>query len=195
MFLATGLALASLTLGPSPAPTSCPAPQPFTYNLWVRTLPVTLNTTFCDTSVLERGANTPCPCENHGAPGFGCDNAQSTGGVRLQVVDQTVGPQNRATLQGLGFPTSGAPGVVLIRSNTFEVTSVPFGDGIRCVGSLGLVRLGASVARDGTSTHVFGHGAKLPGTYFYQAWYRNTPAAFCDPSAAFNLSSGNSLIW
>ena len=33
-----------------------------------------------------------------------------------------------------------------------------------------------------------------PGTFYYQLWYRNTPSSYCTP-AAFNLSSGRTLVW
>jgi hypothetical protein len=32
------------------------------------------------------------------------------------------------------------------------------------------------------------------GTFYYQAWYRNTPTAYCTP-AGFNLSNGRALDW
>jgi hypothetical protein len=48
----------------------------------------------------------------------------------------------------------------------------------------------------GSSTHAFGHAAMAgPGTFYYQIWYRNTPSTFCDPFAAFNLSSGARIAW
>jgi hypothetical protein len=69
-----------------------------------------------------------------------------------------------------------------------------FGDGLRCVGLDGFVRLGATQASGGSATHAINHGAG-PGQFFYQAWHRNTPIAFCDAAAAFNLSNGRILVW
>lgn len=191
--LSFAVAVAMLTSAASARPTRA-LPSP----VWLRATPVTTTTTFCDTGAPRTeglGADTPCPCRNQGAPGFGCDNPQGTGGVRLQVIAQHVEPVNRATFRSVGYPAMRAPGVVLIRSNVIEFSSVPFGDGLRCVSTLGLLRLGASVATDGSAVHTIGHGSRASGTYFYQAWYRSTPASFCDPAAAFNLSSGNSLVW
>jgi hypothetical protein len=70
-----------------------------------------------------------------------------------------------------------------------------FGDGLRCIGTP-LVRLAGTFAVDGTSTHTFGHGtAAGAGTFLYQTWFRNQPISFCDPAAAYNLSSGQEMTW
>ena len=148
---------------------------------------------FCDAS---DGALAACPCANPGATDTGCDNAQGTGGVRLEVVARSTVP-NGATLRGTGFPTTGAPTAVVIRSSALEPSgAVAFGDGARCVATSPLVRLAATPAVGGASTHVFGHGAMAgPGFFHYQAWYRSTPSTFCDAAAAFNLSSGVTISW
>jgi hypothetical protein len=73
---------------------------------------------------------------------------------------------------------------------------VVFGDGLRCISTDGLTRLGATLASGGVAEHVFGHGAAAgPGVFYYQVWFRSTPATFCDASAAFNLSNGRTLDW
>jgi hypothetical protein len=148
---------------------------------------------FCDAT---DGALASCPCANPGNPDSGCDNAQATGGVRINLLAQATGP-NGATLTGTGFSTMGAPTALVIRSNSLDPASpVVFGDGLRCINPSSLVRLAATVASGGTSTHTFGHSAGAgPGTFYYQLWYRNTPSTFCDPFAAFNLSSGRTLVW
>jgi hypothetical protein len=148
---------------------------------------------FCDAS---DGALAACPCANPGTPSAGCDNAQSTGGVSLSLLAQTTSP-NGATLQGSGFSTMGAPTAIVIRSNALDPSSpVVFGDGLRCVSAVSLVRLAATTAVSGTSVHAIGHGAMAgPGTFYYQLWYRNTPSTFCDPFAAFNLSNGARVGW
>ena len=57
------------------------------------------------------------------------------------------------------------------------------------------MRLAATFASGGSSTHVAGHGpAAGSGDFHYQLWFRNTPAAFCT-SGAFNLSNGRTLAW
>ena len=150
-------------------------------------------TSFCDAG---DGALASCPCANPGSPDTGCDIRQETGGVRLTIAAQETSPLNRATLLGAGFPTSTAPAAVVIRSSSLDPGSpVVFGDGLRCVG-VPLVRLAATAASAGTSLHTFGHGSMAgAGPAYYQLWFRNTPAMFCDPAAAFNLSNGRILTW
>jgi len=91
----------------------------------------------------------------------------------------------------------GAPTAIVIRSDALDPAApVAFGDGLRCVAASPLVRLAATTAAGGASTHTFGHGAVAgSGTFYYQLWFRNTPIMFCDPTAAFNLSSGRTLTW
>ena len=147
---------------------------------------------FCDAS---DNALASCPCGNAGNPDTGCDIQQSTGGVGLDLVAQESAPSNRVTWQGTGFPASGTPTAIVIRGADLDPGSpVPFGDGLRCVGTP-LVRLGAAFAIGGSSTHTHGHGTGAgSGDFHYQLWFRNTPAMFCTP-AAFNLSNGRTLTW
>jgi hypothetical protein len=148
---------------------------------------------FCDVS---DGSLASCPCANPGSPDSGCDIAQLTGGVRLDVLAQQTTPANRATVQGTGYPAASAPAAIVIRGTALDPGSpIVFGDGLRCVAAP-LVRLAGTFAAGGTSTHAFGHGtAAGPGTFFYQLWFRNQPIMYCDPAAAFNLSNGRSMIW
>jgi hypothetical protein len=148
---------------------------------------------FCDAS---DGALASCPCANPGNADTGCDLAQATGGVGLDVLGQETSPQNRVTLSGSGYPAGSTPAAVVIRSADLDPAApIVFGDGLRCVG-LPVVRLGAALASGGTSLHVFGHGTMAGGgTFSYQLWLRNTPIMYCDPAAAFNLSNGRVLTW
>ena len=141
------------------------------------------------------GSLASCPCGNPGAPDTGCEIQQGTGGVRFDVVLQEISPQNRVTTSGTGFPSTSTPSAVVIRAPSLDVAApVVFGDGLRCIGTP-LVRLGADIALFGTSTHTFGHGTMAgSGSFYYQLWFRNTPAMFCTP-AAFNLSNGRQLDW
>ena len=148
-------------------------------------------TSFCES---RDEALALCPCSNEGGPATGCDNPQGTGGVRLSVIEQATGAQNRATLEGSGFPTNSTPTAIVIRADSLEPTPVAFGDGLRCVG-VPLVRLAPSFATGGTSEHVIVHGAMAgSGSFHYQLWYRSTPAMFCTPDA-FNLSNGRTIPW
>lgn len=147
---------------------------------------------FCEGS---DGAMAFCPCAS-GRLDTGCDLPQASGGVRLSVVEQQAAVQNRATLSGTGYSTMGAPTSVVIRSSSLDpLTPVVFGDGLRCV-SNPFVRLSADVAVGGVSTHVIPHEASLgSGDFYYQLLFRSGPASYCDPTAAFNLSSGRVLTW
>jgi len=147
---------------------------------------------FCDGS---DGSLSSCPCDQ-GAPSAGCDIASGTGGVHLSLLTVQTTPVNRATVIGNGYPTAGTPASVVIRASALDTGSpVVFGDGLRCVG-VPIVRLGATLAVAGRSRHTFGHGAMQgAGTFYYQAWFRNTPIMYCDPTAAFNLSNGHRITW
>jgi hypothetical protein len=97
-------------------------------------------------------------------------------------------------LGGTGFPVAAAPAVVAIRSTAFESDPPVFGDGLRCVGTSGLVRVRTGLALNGSVGLAFMHGAGA-GDFYYQLWFRSTPSTFCDPNAAFNLSNGLKLAW
>jgi hypothetical protein len=148
---------------------------------------------FCDAS---DGSLAACPCANAGSPDTGCDLQQGTGGVRFDVTLQRKAPVNRATVSGTGFPLSSAPAALVMRGTSVDPASpVVFGDGLLCV-SAPLVRLGATFASGGVSSHTFGHGSMAGfGSFYYQIWFRNTPIMFCDPNAGFNLSNGRVLQW
>jgi len=145
---------------------------------------------FCDAAELAS-----CPCGNEGDPDSGCDIQQGTGGVKLSALAQRTMPLNRATVLGTGYPPNSTPTAIVIRGHGIDAASpVTFGDGLRCV-SNPIVRLGASFAVGGASTHTFGHGQVAgSGTFYYQLWFRNAPAMFCTPDA-FNLSNGVQLNW
>jgi hypothetical protein len=153
---------------------------------------------FCDAS---DGSLASCPCENPGAPHTGCDTpipagqgGGATGGVHLALTGITTAPA-RATLTGSGFPSASAPTSIVLRSPALDASSpLVFGDGLRCIAAAGLVRLAATTASGGSSTHAFNHGAGA-GTFHYQLWFRNTPSTFCDPFASFSLSNGQSIAW
>ena len=148
--------------------------------------------TFCDDG---DGSLASCPCAP-GTPDTGCEIPQATGGVGLTLVTQEFTPQNRVTFSGSGYNTMGAPTSIVIRSTGLDAGSpVVFGDGLRCVAAP-LVRLGATVAVGGASTHTIGHGTMAgSGDFYYQLWFRSTPISFCDPTQAFNLSNGRILTW
>ena len=145
---------------------------------------------FCDDA---DGSLAACPCANPGSPDSGCEIQQGTGGVRLDVLAQTRGNPNRATLIAEGFAPTSTPASIVLRSRTLDQgTPVVFGDGVRCVGPQ-VVRVETAFGVGGVASYLVGHGADT-GDYFYQVWFRNQPAMFCTPEA-FNLSNGRILSW
>jgi hypothetical protein len=139
------------------------------------------------------GNDVDCPCANGGLPDRGCENAATTGGVRLDVASfcpDGVGG-GTATLVGTGFPTSASPTVIAIRGSGPGLA--PFGDGVLCLDTT-TVRVDTSSASAGVSSQPMSHGAGT-GTFFYQLWYRSNPRTYCDPTAAFNLSNATRITW
>jgi len=141
------------------------------------------------------GSLSSCPCSNPGGPTSGCDNIHGTGGVYLSATAfQSDGlGGGTATLTGAGYPPTTAPTVVGMRGTSASSLPVVFGDGLQCV-TAPVVLFGATFAAGGVSTLDVVHGAG-PGTFLYQLWYRSTPSAFCDATAAFNSSNAWSLTW
>ena len=142
------------------------------------------------------GTGAACPCGNTGLPGHGCDNAQGTGGVRLEAIHFTPDSQGGGSVQliGTGFNPPAFPAAIVIRSPEREGAPVFLGDGLRCVSTTSLTRMAARLAAGGSSSHSVGHGVG-PGSFNYQLWYRNQPIRYCDPVAAFNTSNGLTLTW
>jgi hypothetical protein len=151
----------------------------------------------CDGQSYCYGTPFDCPCGNGGAAPSGCHLAQGNGGVFLafsSVVPDGMGG-GTGLITGTNFPPAGQPGVITLRNTSPQLAPPHFGDGILCVGASGIVRLGAGTALNGTYTHNYVHGVMAgPGTFYYQLWFRNTPAMFCTPDA-FNLSNGWELTW
>jgi hypothetical protein len=145
-----------------------------------------VHATFCN-----GGALSLCPCGNAGSADTGCDNAQGTGGVKAEFV--SVDPNaGTAWLVATGFPPSGAPTAIVMRSPALAATPQALFDGVRCIAVGGLTRMAAAVAGGGTSRHLVRHLTN-PGTFHYQVWYRNPPS-YCTASPS-NVSSGDSLTW
>ena len=136
-----------------------------------------------------------CPCGNGGSGAGGCDIAQGTGGVSIGIREFMPSDSGGGTaiVFGTGYPVMSVPGVTLIRSPSAQDPPVVFGDGLRCIGTGGLVRVAARLAIGGEAHVSVMHGAGS-GTFYYQLWNRNTPAMFCTPDA-FNLSNGLSITW
>ena len=145
------------------------------------------------------GTGTACPCGNTGAPGNGCASSVNAAGANLSGFGLASLGADSVVLQSSGTPA--AP--LLFFQGTQQVNSgagVVFGDGLRCAGGT-VRRLKTSNAVGGQAQvpaagdpalSVLG-GIGSPGTFGYQAWYRNA-AAFCT-SATFNLTNGYEIAW
>jgi hypothetical protein len=139
-----------------------------------------------------------CPCANLGA-GAGCGNSANPNGARLTGGGNPVLSNDTLTLTGSGMPNSAA--LYFQGSQTVAGgLGMPYGDGLLCVTGA-IRRLGAKPNVAGSSSYpasgdpsvsVRG-GITAPGTYHYQAWYRNA-AAYCTAST-FNLTNGLTVVW
>lgn len=134
-------------------------------------------------------------CGNPGGPGNGCANGSNAGGANLDATGDP-GP-GTLVLRGTGA-VPGQPGLFFQGDNQVAGgDGIPFGDGIRCVGS-NVVRL-EIVAADGTggsqtSVDVFAKGNITPGDVKnYQLWYRDPALSPC--GFLFNLSNGLEITW
>jgi hypothetical protein len=141
------------------------------------------------------GSAGPCPgvgttagCAN-GAPGRGCANSGDPAGARLDAFGDPA--QGALDMLVRGLPPAGGPTVALLRTQQAAPAAGPFGDGLFCLsGGLNVVRVGFGA--NGSARLRVAH-ASGPGTFHYQAWYRNS-GPFCE-APPFNLSNGLRVVW
>ena len=144
-----------------------------------------------------------CPCGNLGALGSGCRNSSGAGGRMRAIGNAQVSWDTLLIhVDGLGAT---APALYFQGTNLDLVggaSGVQFGDGLRCVyGNItrlptrssvnGQSSIGAGVPGD-QPISVMGSPV-LPGTRYYQAWYRDV-MPYCT-SAAFNLTNALQVTW
>jgi hypothetical protein len=154
---------------------------------------------------------TPCPCalpdtvpNPSGAPDAGCANSFSLNGAKLTAVGGT-SPDTIVFTTVVGG-NSAAFGF-LLKGNASDPNGVANGDGVRCVDGQ-LIRFGGHNAGTngaplGTWTYpnsaqtipVSNATLQPPGQAgYYQFFYRNNAAAFCNP-ATTNMSNGYGINW
>lgn len=157
----------------------------------------TSGSTFC----VGDGTGTPCPCGNHSPIGAnrGCANSLGLSG-QLRASGVASLAADGLVLVGEGMSSTGS---ALYFQGTLGVNAdlgAVFGDGLRCAGG-STVRLGTKFNSAGRSSYpgtgdssisVRG-GIGSPGTYVYQAWYRNS-TSYCTV-AVFNLTNGVRVAW
>lgn len=144
-------------------------------------------------------SGAPCPCGNNGAPGRGCGNSVNPLGAKLWTNGTPSISADTVIMSGSGMP--GSASAVLVQG-TLGTAPVPFGDGLRCIAGVqtrlftrnclaGNIQYGWTVP--GTGSIAAAGGVVLPGTRFYQIFYRNT-APFCTP-AVLNTTNALAMTW
>jgi hypothetical protein len=152
----------------------------------------------------DAASATACPCGNVGATGHGCNNSAGTGGA---VLTSSGSPApDSIVLTSLGQLPSGS---TFFLQGSQEVSSVVFGDGLRCVAGtirkIASTRAIAGVAiypRPGdpsitARSAALGDPIASGSMRYYQVMYRDRQASFCPtPSGnAWNVSSALRILW
>jgi hypothetical protein len=159
-------------------------------------------TAFC----FGEGAVVPCPCNNTGQPGHGCDNSISTGGALLEGSGQALLSSDTLVFAASNErPTAFS----LFWQGGSEIAPRPFGDGVGCMGPP-LKRMyfhnavgGTVTAPQGADLSVSARSAAVgdpiaPGAIrIYHVFYRDPDPVFCpDPlGSTFNVSNGLRVLW
>ena len=140
-----------------------------------------------------------CPCGHSGAPGNGCANSGNPAGANIAAAGIASVLGDSVVLTGTGMP----PGGPCLYFQGTAQASLPFGDGILCIGGV-ITRLGVKFNNlAGTSTIPSGIDPPLSvmggvpaggGFRFYSCWYRDAVLTYCTP-AAFNVTNGVAVIW
>jgi hypothetical protein len=148
---------------------------------------------------------TPCPCNNFGASGRGCDNSIASGGALLASSGVTHPDSVRLT-SSFELPSALS---IFLQGDANAPAGIVFGDGLRCAAGH-LHRLAAKNASGGV-VHYPGFGelsitarsAQLgdpiaPGaTRYYQVYYRDPALSFCPapPGNSWNVGNAVSIAW
>jgi hypothetical protein len=147
---------------------------------------------------------TPCPCNNSGAPGRGCQNSAGTGGAHLTASGAT-NPDTVVLHSSGELPNS----LTIFLQGSTAIAPLAFGDGLRCAGGL-LKRLYLESASGGsadapgagdpsiTSRSASLGDTILPGqSRWYQAYYRDSSATFCPAPTGntYNISNAVQVNW
>ncbi len=155
---------------------------------------------------------TACPCippntvpNPSGAPGHGCANSFDLNGAEMSVSGSTTPVDTiQFTVQVGGNYSAYA---VMLKGDAQNANGVQNADGVLCV-SGSILRFGAHYAATGGAapgewtlpnslmpTPISTLTAQTPGqTAYYQLYYRNAAANFCNPWGA-NWSNGMSFVW
>jgi hypothetical protein len=147
----------------------------------------------------------PCPCNNTGLPGQGCDNSIGTGGATL-TASGTTSPDTVVLTSSHELPSALS---IFLQGTTLTPQPVPFGAGLRCVGG-SLKRLYVKHAQFGVASapapgdpSITARSAALgdmilPGTMrSYFVYYRDPSLTFCPPPQGntWNDSPAGTIQW
>jgi hypothetical protein len=158
-----------------------------------------------DSMCFGDGTLAPCPCNNPGATGHGCENSASTGGALLQATG-TTNPDTLVLTATDELPSALS---IVLQGDVLLSGSAPFGDGLRCAGGH-LRRLFVKSAVSGTVTapeagepSITQRSAEKgdpisPGfVRTYQVYYRDPSPSFCaaPTGSTFNASNGIRVVW
>jgi hypothetical protein len=152
------------------------------------------------------GTAGPCPCNNAGIAGHGCQNSASTGGSVL-----TATGTSSLSADTLQFTASGELPVALsiLLQGNLTISAISFGDGLRCTGG-NLKRLYVKSASGGVVTApvsgdlsvsarsaALGDTIPLGATRNYQFYYRDPNPTFCASplGSTFNVSNAMAVVW
>lgn len=138
------------------------------------------------------GSGAPCPCANHSDTTHvqGCQNSTGVGAALLFSGDSSVAEDDFVAIGTNLVPQQPA----LLFAGHQAVgggAGLPFGDGLRCVGS-GVVRLGVRTASSNGAAEwgpglAGTAGIQIGDTRYFQIWYRDPSGSPC--GSGFNLSS------
>jgi hypothetical protein len=146
-----------------------------------------------------------CPCANRGLAGRGCASSGSEGAALHAFGNASIASDTLQLLSSGELPSS----LTIFLQGTVQISPLPFGDGLRCVGG-NLKRLYTKNAHAGVASapgpgdpSVSARSAALndplsPGSVrALQAYYRDPVLGFCPAPAgdSFNVSSGLILTW
>lgn len=153
------------------------------------------------------GSGAACPCGNSSDLGSaqGCRNSAGTG---ARLVDTGVASVTSDTLRLSATGTTPAGTCVFVQGDT-TLSSVPFGDGLRCLGGTQLrlavlMAVGGNASIPGVGELSVSQRATAQGDVFqagvsrtYQVFYRDSDPTFCAAphGGAFNMSSGVRITW
>ncbi|MBL8861007.1 MAG: hypothetical protein JNK02_03265 [Planctomycetes bacterium] len=144
------------------------------------------------------GTHGACPCGNTGAPGAGCANSVTSGGVLVPSGVSFVEYDSFA-LDASNLPSSTT--CLFYQGTGASAPGTAFGDGLRCASGV-VIRIGSKTASGGNATYpgpgdpaVSVRGSIPAGgaQRTYQVWYRNA-APFCT-AATFNTTNGVRVRW